>query len=305
MKNPFRGSQDTDAKLAMLQKYLQQYSIALKDQGFARIYIDAFAGTGSKTETRPALPLFGPDFAEPQEVNVPGSARLALSIQPPFHTLVLIEQDTQRFEELERLKLEHPDHKIYLKHGDANESVRKLCANMPWHTKRGGVAGMRGVIFLDPFGMEVEWSTVEAIAETQALDCWYFFPLSGLYRNAPHDRSKLERSKEEKLDRVLGTSDWRERWYHHAVERKDMFETETDAVRRADVDAIEAYVSERLSTVFKGVVMPPVRLRHNNNAPMASLFFAVSNPSPKAVALAKRIAGYILKPGSSSQTRSR
>lgn len=305
MKKPFRGSQDTDAKLAMLQKYLQQYSVALKDQGFARLYIDAFAGTGSKTETRPALPLFGPEFLEPQEINTPGSARLALSIDPPFHTLVLIEQDKERFEELERVKKEHPDHKIYLKHGDANDSVRKLCANMPWHKRQGDVHGMRGVIFLDPFGMEVEWSTVEAIANTQALDCWYFFPLSGLYRNAPHDRTKLDKGKEEKLDRVLGTSDWRDRWYQHSIEPENMFETETEAVRRADVDAIEAYVSERLSSVFKGAVMPPVRLRHNNNAPMASLFFAVSNPSPKAVALAKRIAGYILKPGNSSQVRSR
>ncbi|WP_197410711.1 class I SAM-dependent methyltransferase [Devosia epidermidihirudinis] len=80
MKKPFRGSRDTDAKLSMLHEYLKQYSTALKDQGFARLYIDAFAGTGSKTETRPALPLFGPDFAEPQEVDTPGSARLALSV---------------------------------------------------------------------------------------------------------------------------------------------------------------------------------------------------------------------------------
>jgi len=54
---------------------------------------------------------------------------------------------------------------------------------------------MRGVIFLDPYGMEVSWETVEAIARTEALDCWYFFPLSGLYRNAPKDPLKLDQSK--------------------------------------------------------------------------------------------------------------
>ncbi|KFL31922.1 hypothetical protein JP75_05855 [Devosia riboflavina] len=305
MKKPFRGSRDTDAKLSMLHDYLKHYSIALQDQGFARLYIDAFAGTGSKTETRPALPLFGPEFAEPHEVNTPGSARLALSVEPPFDTLVFIEQDQDRFHELERLASEYPDHKIFLKNGDANQNVKRLCSGVPWHKRQGDVLGMRGVIFLDPFGMEVEWSTVEAVAATEALDCWYFFPLSGLYRNAPHDRAKLERGKEEKLDRLLGTTDWRERWYQHSVLPENMFESETEAVRRADVDAIEAYVSERLASVFKGGVMPPVRLRHNNNAPMASLFFAVANPSPKATALAKRIASYILKPGSSSHTRSR
>lgn len=301
LRKPFRGSQDTEKKLGMLRQYLQQYSVALQNQGFARIYIDAFAGTGSKTDTHPALPLFGPEFAEPQDIDTPGSARVALSIEPPFHTLVLIEQDKDRFVELEGLKAEFPARRLYLKHGEANENVRKLCERIPWHTRQGDVLGMRGVVFLDPFGMEVEWATVQAIADTEALDCWYFFPLSGLYRNAPHDPAKLETRKEERLDRVLGTTDWRTRWYEHSIDRDNIFETEVEAVRRADVDAIEAYVSNRLASVFKGAVMPPVRLRHNNGAPMASLFFAVSNPSPKAVALAKRISSYILKAGSSSQ----
>jgi three-Cys-motif partner protein len=149
--------------------------------------------------------------------------------------------------------------------------------------------------------MEVEWSTVQAIGRTQALDCWYFFPLSGLYRNLPHDPTKLDADKERSLDRVLGATDWRERWYTHSIER-DMFENEAQATVRADVDAIEEYVRERLETVFKGTVLAPLRLRHNgSNAPMASLFFAVSNPSPAAVGRATDIASHILKRGNSSQ----
>ncbi|SMQ70296.1 three-Cys-motif partner protein [Devosia lucknowensis] len=295
MRKPFRGSIDTDAKLKRLRDYLQHYSIALKDQGFARIYIDAFAGTGSKTETRASLPLFDGDQAQSQEVDTPGSARIALSIDPPFHTLALIEQDAGRFAELQKLKEEFPDRKIAIKHGDANESVKKICAGVQWHKANGPIRGMRGVVFLDPFGMEVEWATVEAIANTQALDCWYFFPLSGLYRNAPHDPTKLDAGKQQSLDRVLGTRDWREKWYQHDFEKRTLFEDEQQAIRRSDVDAIEAYVKSRLQSVFKGLVMDPVRLRHNNGAPMASLFFAVSNPKPAAVALAKRIASYILK----------
>jgi three-Cys-motif partner protein len=295
MKKPFRGSIDTDAKLDRLRQYLQQYSIALQNQGFARIYIDAFAGTGSKTETRPALPLFGGDLAEPQEVDTPGSARIALSIEPAFDTLVLIEQDADRYAELEKLKAQFPERKIALRHGDANESVKRLCRGVPWHTANGPIKGMRGVVFLDPFGMEVEWSTVQAIAETKALDCWYFFPLSGLYRNAPHNPAKLDQGKQQSLDRVLGATDWRQKWYEHDTHRQTLFEDEQQATRRADVDAIEQYVKARLETAFQGIVLNPVRLRHNNGAPMASLFFAVANPKPAAVNLARRIAGYILK----------
>ena len=294
MKKPFRGSQDTDDKLNRLRQYLQQYSTALKNQQFARIYIDAFAGTGSKTETRAALPLFDGSDAEPQEVDTPGSARIAISIEPAFDTIVLIEEDPDRFSELQKLRDQYPERKIALKNGDANANVRKLCERVPWHNAQGDILGMRGVVFLDPFGMEVEWATVEAIAKTRALDCWYFFPLSGLYRNAPINPLKLDAYKERSLDRVLGATDWRTRWYEHPVEQ-DMFETEAQATRRADVDAIENYVKERLESVFKGAVMKPLRLRHNGGAPMASLFFAVSNPAPAAVGLALRMASYILK----------
>lgn len=301
MKKPFRGSRDTGDKLNRLQQYLQSYSIALSKQKFGRIYVDAFAGSGSRTETRAALPLFDGPEASPEDVDTPGSARIALEISPPFDTVVLVEKDEDRFAELERLRSQFPDRDVILKRGDANEHVRRLCEKFKWNRQIGSLRGIRGVVFLDPYGMEVEWSTVEAIARTQALDCWYFFPLSGLYRNAPHNPTKLDPDKERSLDRVLGATDWRDRWYTHSIER-DIFENEAQATVRADVDAIEAYVKERLQTVFKGAVLPPLRLRHNgSNAPMASLFFAVSNPSSAAVGLATDIARYILKRGSSSQ----
>ena len=35
----------------------------------------------------------------------------------------------------------------------------------------------RAVLFLDPYGMEVEWDTMVAIAKTQAIDLWILFPL--------------------------------------------------------------------------------------------------------------------------------
>lgn len=299
------GSPDTPKKLRCLREYLQAFSIALRNQNFACIYVDAFAGSGSRTEIRPALPLFGPEFAEPEEISTPGSARIALEIDPPLNTVVLIEQDTSRFAELDAMAKSFPDRKIVLRKGDANELVQRLCAKTPWRGPNTVARGIRGVVFLDPYGMEVSWSTVEAIAKTEALDCWYFFPLSGLYRNAPHDPTRLDEGKQATLDRVLGTTDWRDRWYNHEIAPKEIFETKAQAVRRADVAAIESYVKERLETVFKGGVLDPIRLHHKNGAPLASLFFAVSNPSDAAVRLATEIASHILKRGKASQSRSR
>ena len=44
------GGAHTDEKLERLKAYLTAFSIALKDQGFVRVYIDAFAGSGGRAE---------------------------------------------------------------------------------------------------------------------------------------------------------------------------------------------------------------------------------------------------------------
>jgi three-Cys-motif partner protein len=299
------GGPDTLRKLSCLRDYLQSFSIALRNQGFTCVYIDAFAGSGNRTEVRPVLPLLDPDGTEPVEVTTPGSAQIAIETAPPFDAMVFIEEDAERYAELERLAANYPDRSIVVRQGDANKLVARLCAGVGWRTPKAGRRGIRGVIFLDPYGMEVSWETVKAIAGTKALDCWYFFPLSGLYRNAPHDPTKLDAGKQASLDRVLGATDWRQRWYQHDIVREGLFETETQATRRADIDAIEGYVKQRLESVFEGAVLDPIRLYHRHGPPLASLFFAVSNTSPAAVKLATGIASHILNAGKSSQRRSR
>lgn len=295
------GSDETERKLSCLRQYLAAYSIALQNKKFARIYIDAFAGTGSRTETHAALPFFGAGVEQAVEVTTSGSARIALEATPPFHSIVLIEKDPSRVAALQAVIDEYPGARASAREGDANETVQRICRRYDWHKER-----MRGVIFLDPYGMEVSWETVKAIAATEALDCWYFFPLSGLYRNAPKDPRRLDQSKIDALNRVFGTEEWRVDWYEQGGEQTDMFGDLINNERRIfDVNRIEDWVQRRLATVFRGTVLEPLRLSHPNGAPMASLFFAVSNPNRAAVKLATDIAGYILKAGMSSQVRPR
>jgi len=298
----FFGGNHTEAKLQCLREYLEAFSVALKKQDFARLYIDAFAGTGSRSEVRAAFPIMGEH--DPEIVTTQGSADIALRTQPPFHHITLIEHDQSKIAALMRTVENSGHSRAHIRQGDANTIVKNICAKTPWRGPRTVARGIRGVIFLDPYGMEVEWSTVEAIASTQALDCWYFFPLSGLYRNAPHDPLKLDPGKVVALNRVLGTDDWRTAWYEKPPPETDMLGLfERNERRIADVDTIEMYVRDRLTRVFKGTVLKPMRIYNAAGAPLASLFFAVSNPSPPAVTLATSIASHILKLGISSQVR--
>jgi len=164
---------------------------------------------------------------------------------------------------------------------------------------------MRAVVFLDPYGMEVSWDTVKSIAETQAIDLWYFFPLMGLYRQAAREILAIDDIKRARLNNILGTSDWEEAWYNKDQVAPDLFQEPSSAIRTADVDKIERYVKGRLKTIFKGSVLDPLRIRNERGAPLASLFFAVSNPNARAVKVATDIAGHILASGKSSQVRPR
>ncbi|WP_244575403.1 three-Cys-motif partner protein TcmP [Rhizobium sp. 11515TR] len=289
----FFGSSETERKLDCLRRYLSAYSIALRNKGFARIYIDAFAGTGSRTETKAVLPFMGQGEATTVEVSTPGSARIALETNPNFHHVLLIEKDPERAAVLKAVLGEYPEARGSVRNGDANTIVQHVCRRYDWQSER-----KRGVVFLDPYGMEVTWDTVEAIARTEALDCWYFFPLSGLYRNAPKDPERLDAGKVAILNRVFGTTTWRQDWYELNARQFDIFGELIVEERRAfDVDRIEEWVRDRLLSVFKGGVLKPMRLYHPNGAPMASLFFAIANPNKAAVRLATEIAGHILKRG--------
>ena len=100
------GGAWTERKLSVVRRYLEMYAQALKNQAFQRVYIDAFAGTGDRTDKRrEAVPLLDlPEF----EAVAKGSARLALEVEPPFHRYVFIERASHRASELTALKSEFP-----------------------------------------------------------------------------------------------------------------------------------------------------------------------------------------------------
>jgi three-Cys-motif partner protein len=302
--HPF-GGEWTDRKLSVLAKYLSFFTTALRNQGFELMYIDGFAGSGGRTVERilsHASPLFGTSAAS-EKVEAPGSARIALETDPPFHRMVLIERHGRRFAALKALCAQYPHVEVEALNGEANEAIRTLCRSTVWRGPRAPGRGIRAVLFLDPYGMNVEFETLRQIAATQAIDVWYLFPLSGVFRQATKQGHKLTPDKREAITRILGTDEW-EREFYKAPPHVDLFGEAADRQRVADVNAIEAYVQARLRSVFP-TVSKPLRLHMDNGAPLFSLFFAVSNKDKKAIGLALRAANHILRAGISSQVRPR
>ena len=288
------GGQHTELKLSIIEKYLKAYTTALTGKFDELWYIDAFAGTGSRTIKHEEMPadVLGP--GEPERIEQRrGSAKIAIDVSPHFDLIVFIEAKPTHIAALNDLAAKHPRRRITVIKGDANDALKNLIAANSWRSTRA-------VLFLDPYGMEVEWSTLEKVASTKAIDVWFLFPLAGLYRQATRQLMNIDQHKRAALTRMFGSEAWEEELYPKTF-KNDLFEgiSEGPRERAADVAGLERYAKSRLEKIFSKV-LKPLPLPPNKRPQLFSLFLCISNKDPKAVGLATRIGDHIRKAGISS-----
>jgi len=283
------GGNWTLTKLEILRRYLEAYTLVFKNQSFKTAYIDAFAGTGYRALKQAETEgLLFPDLAEdaPQEL-LHGSARMALEINPRFDRYIFIEKDSDRCKQLRNLQEEFPDRAdhIAIRQGDANEEIQSLCRK-DWKKHRA-------VLFLDPYGMAVEWTTIEKVATTHAIDLWLLFPLGiGVNRLLPRS-GQIPEGWRTRLNLFLGTEDWYESFYKVET-ATNLFGVEETKVAKAKVDTIAKYCVDRLKSVFPGVAPKPKILMNSANCPLYLFCFAVGSQNTQARKIALRIANHIL-----------
>lgn len=281
------GGDWTSDKLGRVRDYLIHYKQALKNQPFQLIYIDAFAGTGYNIpkKHRDTQDLLLPEFSEQETLKfIEGSATIALRIEPPFDKYIFIEQHRKRFTELQKLKDEFPSHNIEVVKADANEYIKSICERQ-WRLERA-------VLFLDPFGMQVTWDTIEAIAGTKAIDLWLLFPLGVAVNRLLKKDAQIPDMWRQKLDAMFGETSWYDVFYE-TTPVPGLFGEEMITRKTGTFDSISSYFVNRLKTVFPKVAENPLPLVSSNNNPLYLLCFAAANP--KGAPIAVKIAQHILR----------
>lgn len=277
------GGDWTAQKLNIFTSYLDAYLVALQNQKFKKIYIDAFAGTG-EIETSDG------------EAYLAGSAKRALSAEKRFDHYYFIESDESKAAELEHMiDTEFPHLKRFttVYRGDANEKLSKIINDIDWRFSRG-------LLFLDPYATQVNWATLEHVAGTKSIDVWYLFPFSALNRMLPKN-GKYE-SWENTIDRLLGDNGWRTEFYKKDPQVSlfdlgliDGGEDEDRVIKDASLEHIKEYLISRLETTFPCVSNNPRIFKNSKESTMFLFCFAISNESEPAQRLALRIADHILK----------
>ncbi|MCC7395142.1 MAG: three-Cys-motif partner protein TcmP [Sphingomonadaceae bacterium] len=293
------GDDHTRRKLETVEKYLVAYTTALKKQDFELWYIDACAGSGSSIPrsalTTPTnqnglgLMEIDDSILDTDQIIV-GSAIRALGIDTPF--------DQYRFNDVKRSNVialkshiqtnfPHLEDRVSITRCDANEMLCDMCDQIDWRRSRA-------VVFIDPFGLQIKYSTLQRLAQTRAVDLWYLAPVFAMYRQIRGDGAVLDDGGKS-VDEALGTEEWR---HVVAIEEKgqiDLFGRQNVVSKRAvDVAWFEKIVKDRLKLAFDDQVVDEVLPLGRNGQHAFSLMFAWANPSDKAK-LAAKLARAVLK----------
>lgn len=268
------GGPWTEEKLDVLREYLAFYVQVFKNQPWAKLaYIDTFAGTGR------CLIRDGRGHR-----TIHGSARLALDT-PGFAQYNFIETAPEHLKELDALVASHPNgNRVKIYRQSAADLMPSMLTGFDWRK-------WRGVLFLDPYGLQCTWPMLEQIASTKALDVFFLLSLSGLFRNAARDVADVDEGKAAILTSVLGTDDWRNVIYTR--DQLGLFGG-SQLTRAAGWRAILDFTTTRLRTIFPHVAEPKILAGQKGPAKFA-LYFMVANDRERALKLASKVSNGILK----------
>lgn len=281
-------------KLSCLKSYLNAYTRVLLNQKWCKgtYYFDAFAGAGeaklrrpenSKEQSNVTLPTFieDTDFAE----YIQGSPRVSLEIEHPFTHYFFVENKPAHIEKLKQLKNEYSTKReITIFPGEATKHVNTFIESVNDWRK------YRAVAFLDPFGMQVPWTTICAIAQKKSIEIILNLPIgTTIQRLIKRDRAKMSRNDMERLTSYFGSSEWEQIVYNYAGPKQTSFLNNTESILKnadAALRLVEWYKS-RLAELF-GFTAGPKLIKNTQGAHLYYLIWAGSHKK------GQEIAAYIL-----------
>lgn len=251
-------------KLFYVQRYIDIFETAMREKAWRRrIYIDLFAGPG-KCNIRGT------------NEYLLGSPLLALNTQHPFTDYYFGDIEQQNIDYLlERAKgSKVPQAHIHPLTGDANRKVKDVVKDIEQLDKPfiQGVGSCLNLAFLDPEGLELEWTTVETLGKMKTMDLIIHYSQSGLTRNL--DRY-CDNSEDTVIDRFFGDRNWRK------VYKDASYKRESIGVHRMLIDYYKAKLGKLKYVVINDqqhTVTEPLIRNTDTNAPLYRLIFASKHP---------------------------
>ena len=181
-------------KYRRLAMYAEMFSTGMKNRWGRRVYIDLFSGPGHAIIRETGM-------------RVLTSPLLALSVKDRFDKYIFCDRESEYIEALrQRAQRMAPNAELECVEGDANERVHEIAALIPPHSRAETVLSF---CFVDPFGLDIHLETIAALGGQRAMD---FLVLLALAMDANRNWDRYTAIGNQRVDRFLGDTTWRERW---------------------------------------------------------------------------------------------
>lgn len=248
-------------KLDYLSRYINIFETSMRSKPWRkRHFIDLFSGPGK---------CFVP---ENKKIFL-GSPLIALTTSHPFTDYFFVDFDPKVINDLKiRCKASELYDHNYFYVGDCNKIVEKIVDrileidNIHLPDKWSSL----NLAFIDPDGLEVNWKTVESLAEPYCMDLIINYPQMGLTRVMPN---AIKDNPPTIVDLFFGGNEWRS-IYEKYQKREDLF------IHRKLLDLLKA----KLHTLGYQEVLrddevgdEPL-MRNLKSAPLYRLIFASKHP---------------------------
>lgn len=252
----------TEVKVEIVREYAQLFlTITGKHPYFERVYLDGFAGSGimkSKTSGD----------------HIQATPARILAIEPGFNEYHFIEMVPDRRALLESVIGSVPNVTIY--GGDSNEILlNRLLPTMTFDSYR------KGLLFLDPHHLQVDWRVVEAAGKSGCIDLLLNFPIHDINRNALRgDPSLVLKESVATMNWFCGSEGWRDVVYR---EDEDLFGNITTKKRRGNDPIVQWYSQQLKDVAGFQYVSTALPMTNEKNAPVYYLIGASQKPQAVSV----------------------
>ena len=281
------GGPWTEKKLRAFSKYVKSYLTIMKQNAFwETIYFDGFAGSGTKEKDVKTELYKQLKITEEEEKTYKGAAERVLTLDDSlaFNYYYFIDKKDSSLQKLEKTlneKIDLSKKTISYKSGDANQWILELAKALK--TKK-----YAALIFLDPFGMQIDWNSIETLKGTRS-DVWILVP-TGVIVNRLLDRAG-ELKYIDKLESFFGMKEEEIKaiFYKQEIKTTLFGDEESTSKIAKPIEKIAKIYAERMKTIWKHVTEEPLRLDNRNGVPIFHFVFASNNPN------ALKIANQIIK----------
>ena len=294
------GGRWTEEKLDAFEKYVKAYLRIMKkyatENEWDLFYFDAFAGSGSReTIIDEAIDgkatLFEDDEINEiaEQASYKGAAERVLGCEVDgfsFNYYYFVDKGEHSLRTLEnKLKSIFPNKAKYMafKPGDANEKILELVNYAKSHPK------CAALVLLDPFGMQLNWETIQALKDISHIDLWILVP-SGVIINRLLTRSgkilcpeRMEKSFGMPINEI-------QNYFYEQVTEQSLFGEITRQQKRDNtINKIAQLYIDLLGKEFSYVIKEPLVLKNSTNCPIFHFVFASHNQT--GVKIASEIVG--------------